>query len=113
MVGEERADGENIRSGVDFSLARDVGDAGLLPARDLSVLTNESPTGTHTIAINDGRHRRPDPARPVAITCGCSAKSMNAVDNVCSESPNATSSLRRGPPAAATPRPAPPTPAAG
>lgn len=56
MVGAGKPGGDNIAGVVDFSLAGDVGDAAVLPPRDLSVLTNESRSGTHTIAINDG-HR--------------------------------------------------------
>jgi hypothetical protein len=56
MVGTGKAAGDNIRADIDFSLAGDVGDARLLPPRQLNVLTNESRTGTHTIAVNDGSH---------------------------------------------------------
>jgi hypothetical protein len=56
MVGRGKADGENVRAAVDFSLAGDVGDGRLLPPRQLSVLTNDSPSGNHTIAVNDGKH---------------------------------------------------------
>jgi hypothetical protein len=55
MVGAGKPGGDNITGVLDFSLAGDVGDAAVLAPRDLSVLTNESRNGTHTIAINDGQ----------------------------------------------------------
>jgi hypothetical protein len=56
MVGTGKPSGNNINGDMDFQLVRDVGDAHLLPARQLSVLTNETGIGTHTIAVNDGNH---------------------------------------------------------
>ena len=55
-IGFGNVNGENINDDNDFRLVHDVGDAHLLPARQLSVLTNETGAGTHTIAINDGAH---------------------------------------------------------
>ena len=53
-VGAGRLDRENMREVVDFGLAGDVGRGNQLPRRDLSILTNESSSGTHTIVICDG-----------------------------------------------------------
>ena len=55
-IGFGNTDGDNINDDNDFRLVHDVGDAHLLPVRQLSVLTNEAGAGTHTIAINDGAH---------------------------------------------------------
>jgi hypothetical protein len=60
MVGAGRGNGNNINGDIDFRLVLDVSDAHLLPARQLSVLTNETGSGTHTIAVNDG-------SRPIAV----------------------------------------------
>jgi len=43
-----------IRGVVDYSLADDVGAASALAPRTVSVLTNESPGGTHTIVVKNG-----------------------------------------------------------
>ena len=52
-VGDGKAM-QKIRGVVDFSLAEDVGAARGLESRTLSVLTNESPAGTHKIVVNSG-----------------------------------------------------------
>jgi hypothetical protein len=74
MVGAGKAEGDNIAGVVDFNLARDAGDAKLLPPRNLSVLTNESQIGTHSIAVNDGSHSiavdvSDDEAARVLVAC--------------------------------------------
>ncbi|WP_405062308.1 CHAT domain-containing protein [Kribbella sp. NBC_01505] len=43
-----------IQAIVDFALTDDAASAPELPPRQLNVLTNDSPAGTHTIVVNDG-----------------------------------------------------------